>query len=270
MSTLLDTVVEAHLTEDWSEETAEARHQRLEGYVQDLKERYKHLTPAENHARIETNRLIVQAEFERDQAELAKTYQVPLLSLEPLKWRQTKRVSQFVSTLCPRLALLPLQDENVRISAAWWETKNAHREWHKTIPDPYDKNGQTGYPKPIMEIYDPIRRALAEAQPKRTHFMLEWQFKHVIPNRVKQTITEIAPSRSFEAMYLLAEAPAEEWTIRAAKKQDEAPIPRWDPLLVGWAHNSLWLLDRFDATPLEEYVASEFALPAPTSRQLNP
>lgn len=77
-------------------------------------------------------------------------------------------------------------------------------------------------------------------------------FHGLIPTETRGKIKEA--QRLFgNEIYLVAETAPEEWNVR------RAPRIVKDPILVGVAKNEAFYLDRFDTTPMEEYVAKEFS-----------
>jgi len=81
----------------------------------------------------------------------------------------------------------------------------------------------------------------------------------LLPPEIKDQIHK--HSKTFDdKLYLLAEPTS--WEFKE-EKMPKPPRPVYkDPLLVGYAHGSLWLIDQFDVTPLERYVVSEFSTKA--------
>lgn len=58
-------------------------------------------------------------------------------------------------------------------------------------------------------------------------------------------------------VYLLTEAPAEQWTI---KNEEKEKVRYLDPLILGHRSRLLFVIGAFDPTPVEEYVQAEFTM----------
>jgi len=78
------------------------------------------------------------------------------------------------------------------------------------------------------------------------------KFTGAIPDEVREKIRAAESSGEFDEVMLIAEVP--EWKI----DQTVVLVPKGDPLVVGKKGELLWLIDAFDTTPIEEYVAKEF------------
>jgi hypothetical protein len=79
------------------------------------------------------------------------------------------------------------------------------------------------------------------------------KFVGVIPAPTRERIKEVQGA-GMEVL-LMAEP---DWRLDLVER-DPDPPRNYDPLVVGFALGRLWLIDRFDPTPLETYVAEEFA-----------
>jgi hypothetical protein len=91
------------------------------------------------------------------------------------------------------------------------------------------------------------------------------QFNAAIPENTKERIEEAKPFFKND-LYFITETKPEEWNVEAIKgnpKIVEYPFREIreiteDPLVVGVYRDRAYLVDFFDATPLEDYVRSEF------------
>lgn len=72
----------------------------------------------------------------------------------------------------------------------------------------------------------------------------------VIPDSVRKKIENV--KSDFKSIHILTEVP--EWKI------EKISNPITDPLVIGFADNSLFLIDSFDTTRIEDYVKDEFAI----------
>jgi hypothetical protein len=82
------------------------------------------------------------------------------------------------------------------------------------------------------------------------HYGLNATFSGVIPLETKEKIREAQRSQAFEDIRVLAEA---DWSLERYANPYYA-----DPIVVGLVEGQMWVIDVFDPTPLEEYIAKEF------------
>ncbi len=77
-------------------------------------------------------------------------------------------------------------------------------------------------------------------------------FHGLIPEDSRQKIKQA--QNYFDNIYFVAETKPEEWTV------SEHIIPRFlrDPLIVGVFDKNCFLIDKFETTPVEDYVSKEF------------
>jgi hypothetical protein len=88
---------------------------------------------------------------------------------------------------------------------------------------------------------------------RRSDTVISAEFSGVIPHRLRATIKQLHlthKNKEGDGVYLLAEVP--QW------KATPAPIPVGDPLVILRAKGRYYLVDKFDTTTLEHYIASEF------------
>lgn len=78
----------------------------------------------------------------------------------------------------------------------------------------------------------------------------------LIPTETRGLIREAEKIFGRE-IYLVAETPPSAWSVRRVAP----PRSIVDPILVGVVNNEAFYLDRFNTTPMEEYVAKEFTSP---------
>lgn len=212
--------------------------------AKDEQRKIEHLTRAK--ARLfpaESDALVMIEQQIRDQrdllgrARLAERY--PQLSLEPLSWRHDERLGgEFAETPLPVFAVVNVfSDDGMRISALWADFR------------PVFNNGDLMY-----KIYDDVRHGLTRTGSDifTERRAISWWFTGVIPattrDRIMATKDEFSPRQRPE-VFLICETKPQDW---------EGTVTLADPLVVGYAHNSFWLIDRFDPTSLESYVEQEF------------
>lgn len=90
----------------------------------------------------------------------------------------------------------------------------------------------------------------------RREVILSSEFHGLIPGttktKIEQARSHLATSHSSSNIYLVVETKPEEWNI-------EQRIVR-DPLVVGIFMDHCFLIDKFETTPLEEYISMEFTV----------
>lgn len=198
-----------------------------------------------------------------EQSYTLKAYEA---KLTPLINRQTalngEKRCLHLAAKYPRLSLQPLtwRDENKRPRLIPFSVQSAHFRF--TIDDPdhnsfYIRNGEVlpitpKMPQPIVACYQDVLQSIKR---RGTIATLSTKWEGVLPPNVRQIVKANSDFKR-DDMYLLAEPTNWELTFQ---KLPERPLNP-DPLLVGYAEGSFWLLAQFDVTPLEHYVASEFAV----------
>lgn len=168
---------------------------------------------------------------------------LPMLAEEVLTWRSGTREN----IALPTFALTSLDDPETRfeVSGEWFDHNWSHKttSCRPSIPAPLDRN--------YTDVFEQMK---ARSRARRSNISLFTSYSGVIPDSTRKRI-EDAP---FEEIFLLREV--EEWGIKT-KKVERPPRPRHvDPIVVGFDAASLWIIDTFDPTPLEQYVRDEFAL----------
>jgi hypothetical protein len=89
--------------------------------------------------------------------------------------------------------------------------------------------------------------------------VLSYLWQGVIPTEARAKIREAEALGVFDGIYLLAETDRSEWNVRTRIRPFERPRLQFDPLVVGYKDNQLWLITKFDPTTVEKYVAEEFS-----------
>lgn len=163
------------------------------------------------------------------------------MSLEPLKWRDPV-------TQMPRLRLFGLDSSQLRLlSRVEGDDIQFSVKYPFSIRQQYvDLNtGLRSYARQVLPwrwgIFSPVR--------DETRVSATAQFVGLIPETTREKITVAQESRTFEAIYILAEV--DKWSINAIE-----PV-NVDPLVLGWSEDypdQLWYIDSFDITPLENTV----------------
>lgn len=125
----------------------------------------------------------------------------------------------------PKLYLLPIDEEGMSLGMA--------REGGASFP-----HSSKVLPKRLAAMYEDV------ANWGRT---VNVSFRGLIPQETRNKIEEAR--KSFDGIFLLCD----ESTLHTVKTKA-------DPLVLGWDGSGLWLIDAFDATPIEEYIAKEFTV----------
>ena len=82
----------------------------------------------------------------------------------------------------------------------------------------------------------------------------------MLPKRVREKIKAVR--KDFDEVFILAESPK----MKIHSAIEPAPIiAPGDPLVIGWKkgiapHGTFFLIDKFDTTSVEQYVADEFSV----------
>lgn len=225
-----------------------------------LQHRRQRCLPMEQAVRERLTAEIAALSAERALLDAHEKVRLPVMSLEPLAWTQPKQVGHgFASTvLVPKFALLPVHLPHVKIhgdKGGSWFTPTS--QWPSLVRSAFATCGSS---------------LMRRAETRSRDNSITYEYKAALPEEARETIAEAALAQRFQGIYLFAETIPDQW------KFTEGPrTPRdwsWahlDPLVLGWAHDALWVLGKFDPTPLESYVNTEFALPpAETVKQLMP
>lgn len=195
----------------------------------------------------EASRLRVENSFavlKREQTDLQNRVtfgaEYPLLSMEPLTWRDKNGWPQLVvfSLDSPRWEMA--------ISGRYYQGKG----WKMKLR--FESKMFPQLPEAIAACYEDVQKTLQRRASKRQNSAkLSCRFEGLIPDYVKQKIVEVRGS--FKEMFLIAEPKGFEINETAIV------VPRVDPLVVGFDGTKLWLIADFETTPVEE--AMIFSLP---------
>ena len=160
-----------------------------------------------------------------------RAHQYPILSTEPLTWRDKRGY--------PRLVLMALdQDGSVEMKVG-----SSYR------PLGTDKRYKDIYERVVLECYDDVFNRLDERCPQRGTLSITMVLGELlIPPSAREAI---ANARQFfgDQLFLIAEANT--WV------ENEIVFPDPDPLVVGYADGLMFLVCDFDLKHIEE-LAIEF------------
>lgn len=153
--------------------------------------------------------------------------------LEPLTWR---REGEIKAIKYPAIVVFALDDQFVTLRAERYGTE------YQPSSVPYVLKSKYG------DVLDALATKVRSS--RKEEVQLSCEFSGTIPADVKEKIIQ-AKVDFKEHVYILAE-PAE-WSLKETKAIDP------DPLVVGYHEdtpNVLWLIAKFDTTPIEDLVAS--------------
>lgn len=161
----------------------------------------------------------------------------PKMSLEPLTWRNRQHYPRVVlfSPYMPHWQLIVGRNHD-------------GRDAFQTSPE---------YNDTIRDLYDDVVRRLLNQIDTGTRATLTAQWEGVIPNNIKNQIAAVRQQVGEKNVFILAEPTNYTLSFKEIPKPVRVPNP--DPLVVVWHGGSLYLVDKFDVTPVEHYIASEFA-----------
>lgn len=158
------------------------------------------------------------------------------LSNEVLTWRKPELLA---SVPQPEVGLFGLGMASITLNSEW------------------ERNGKCNpkLPHGITTLYADVFEAPSRLNQvygfRSTHHLMA-TFSGVIPLETKEKIRDVQDRRIFSDIRLLAET---EW------KLDIQPNPFYaDPIVVGLVEDEMWVIDIFDPTPLEDYIAKEFVI----------
>lgn len=215
--------------------------------------------------------LPIEAEAEKELTEKINTVAKELnhqmfeeseISFEPLTWRWANGL--------PKIAPMRIEEPTFTLTAGLANRKRG------------DATAGIGsdfrYPKEIIECYDDLFESMKrQCFRSESYLRYSFTFRGLIPDVTRIAIADAIKSHKFDGIYILAESPADEWEIahdpgkswftegadhvaqtRTQIRSALAAIAA-DPIVAGYAHGALWVIDRFDTTPLEEYLLGEFS-----------
>lgn len=209
--------------------------------LDDLIRARKSLLPVEDVSRKKLSGTIEQLDSEIRRS----NYSEPLMPLDPLSWRWKNGL--------PKLAILPLDQGGVFSIVAKRTTTGIHSNINQDLP------------WQIAERYDDVLKlAQSHCVRRGSSHEFSYTFDGVIPLNVRSSIVEAQVSHRFQGLYMLVETPEKAWKVTSVKGiSRRQQFQEWqaniDPLILGWAENSLWVIDKFDLTTLEDYVLTEFS-----------
>lgn len=195
---------------------------------------------------VDTDQLQTELEWRLEYAEharrvlLPRIHNYPILSAEPLTWRDEQGF--------PKLVIVPIDRAGeVEVSA------NRDR-WHYR---PIGTGSDVDYGDFGQEIITPCYESVGEVLRKQAPYGGLISIKTTLNGLLmpKKTREKIAAARAHfgKQIFLIAEAP-QPWEINVVVP------PKPDPLVVGYENGLLFLIDTFNMTRIERVVAAEYTL----------
>lgn len=217
-----------------------------------LAKKSKGLLPVETHVKEAIKERMKELKLQSDRVAFHTETGLQMIPLDVLTWRVLQKVpGLFGSTVkLPQLALIPVEEDNPSMR---FNGYNLH--------DP-------GYPKRVSQCWFDVMNSIGHAGGEDNRVSAVFTYTGAIPDDVRQKIHDTIASKVFhtslaphpvmnQQLYLLCEATP--WKVDTKKIPKPSFLQRIDPLVVGYAHEALWLVDQFDPTAIEEYIAIEFA-----------
>jgi len=242
MSVVIDKVLKQHTITPPTDSTA------FNARLLALVAKRERLLPVEHRAIKLLTDEIAKVEAEIHNSNAAKTA-VDCAMIDPVVFSWTRRQHAWgrakgwlprVQLDVPSLAYLPLDKAAISIKVDIWGTR--HDEYQPEPPECVLHEWQ--------KIVNGIRSQLSPN--KVLSVRLTYSYHGVVPERIRQIINKEEREARFDALGLVCDA---YWDI---SRIDAPPRKLLDPILVGVKDDSLWVIEAFDPTPLESYIANEF------------
>lgn len=211
--------------------------------IEKARDSRRQLFGIEEFAKTDIDAKIERLEAKKKKYESINRYKLPCVDMQIFGWRWKNG--------WPKLALIGLNSPTVSFKV---QCRNVGYNTYTPFTSP-------AIPKPIFNLHRDVFETLKTmAKRKRKTIILETNFTGLIPQDTRKKI--IQAKKAFKEVYIVAETSAEKWKIREKEATVIKPPPptNYDPLVVGWDGNNLWLVDQFDLTTLENYVKSEFTV----------
>ena len=178
------------------------------------------------------------------------------LSFEPLKWRDEMG--------WPRLSLFDTDGRSIMFRATVEKPTSVKigNVWGILVN--YRLAIGTNPLQPFMDLYFDVLLKLQTMVTDRLStrenltVVLQSRWDGILPSKARQVLQASQYRFNSEGCctFLLAE-PTSPWVVEESSEPSRTPAQK-DPLIVVFCKDKLWLVDSFDPTPLENYVASEF------------
>ena len=160
------------------------------------------------------------------------------LSLDPLRWRKDG---------LPQFAIFSIESPECMFAVEVGRKSHGRRFPKVTIsPQGLEKTGE------LFRCFDDVMAMMRQKVIRRGSargYQIRARFSGIIPERTRHNILHVKSFNVFQYIFVISEV---DWELK------EIPF---DPLVTGWDGERLWLLDKFDTTPLEDLVAQTFGAP---------
>lgn len=213
---------------------------RVNGEIYRLNRELKSLYGIEAGAVTAINTRLAELTGEQRKARAYTRYKgdKKLLSAEVLTWRKPEPLMHgTVAVPQPEVGLFSLDQAELMLHSQWLD----HGEWQPALP------------RKLTQQYKDVYGALGVLNNMMSFgsaFSIRAAFSGLIPAETKEKIREAQSSAVFSDIRLLAET---SWKLQ------ETPQPFYaDPIVIGLVDAEMWVIDVFDPTPLEDYIAREF------------
>lgn len=202
---------------------------------------HKAMLPIESKAIDDLNERILNARQDVHQEQVG----LPKLSFEPLAWRHQSGL--------PKIVPMDLRIPTFSIGASRGDSRTTCSYVNPNLP------------ALLRECFrDVAEMAERYCYRRRSSMEYTFEFTGMIPDSTRLKISE-ATTR-FDWIYLLVETPDTAWKVKRTKgitrrqeiREALANISI-DPIVVGYKHDALWVIDKFDLTSVEQYVLDEFS-----------
>ncbi len=213
--------------------------QKVERSTAAAKERLVNLLGFERSAIPVIERQVRRLEEERERLLRVQEFgQLPWLSLEPLTWRDKRG--------WPRLVVLSLNSPRFVLTGKVERNTSTGYTRYLTKIEP-------SLPKPIEACYRDVLSTLRkQAKKERSTITLATEYKGVIPPDVRKKILAAQNAKpAFNGIFIIAEVG--EWAMTKVAAPKLKPREA-DPLVVGFDGANLWIIAKFDLTPVESLM----------------
>lgn len=214
---------------------------RTEALLEKMRKESGAMFQCECEARSRLNEEIKKAEVRLNFLKSPTSW--PAIDLVFLKQRVRIKTGKWIfgsTKILPRFAAFPIVDNRFIVRTNGWDTKTSEDRIHVNI------NGHSKILRPYFyDLYD-LWHDQSGVRGRSSEFQCE--FKGVIPSETRAKITSAIEVFTKDAIFLVQE-------IDYTKSTFTEVI---DPLVIGVKDGQGFLIDLFDASAIEHYIASEF------------
>lgn len=208
------------------------------------------LLPVEEHTRVAITKRMEELRLEADRLGFYAEAGLPMIPTEVLTWRQNYHLShnytgrvRNIELALPKLALVSVDAQRPQFGFGSGDFRGDRCRIIGPVPSD------------LIPLYNDCLVSLTSANHRADKLISAYfTYTGAIPDSTREKIAEVREAGHFRSggMFLLCEADV--WTVEAKT------VPRVvDPIVVGFKHEALWMIDVFDPTPVEQYIALEFS-----------